>query len=77
MRIMQLTELRADQRRQLIDAQQAFRAWRTADREFSHSYRGEMHWRKVDGREYLSRKYHKAPKSIRSRAVFTTVPLAI
>jgi hypothetical protein len=54
---MQLSELTADQRRQLIDAQQAFRAWRTADREFRHSYRGQMYWRKVRGREYLSRKY--------------------
>jgi len=65
---MQLTELTADQRRQLIDAQQAFRAWRAADREFRHSYRGEMHWRRVDGREYLSRKYHKVWEQLGRRS---------
>jgi hypothetical protein len=65
---MQLAELRADQRRQLIDAQQAFHAWRTADREFRHSYRGEMHWRKVSGREYLARKYHKVWEQLGRRS---------
>lgn len=65
---MQLAELTPDQRRQLIDAQQAFRAWRTADREFRHSYRGEMHWRKVSGREYLSRKYHKVWQQLGPRS---------
>jgi hypothetical protein len=61
---VRLGELTADQRRQLVDAQQAFRSWRTADREFRHSYRGQMHWRKVGGREYLSRKYHKVWEEI-------------
>jgi hypothetical protein len=68
---MRLAELVADQRRQLVDAQQAFRAWRTADREFRHSYRGEMHWRKVAGREYLSRKYHNVWEQIGPRSVGT------
>jgi hypothetical protein len=65
---MQLSELTAGQRRQLIDAQQAFRAWRTADREFRHSYRGQMYWRKVRGREYLSRKYHNVWEQIGPRS---------
>jgi hypothetical protein len=65
---MHLSELTADQRRQLIDAQQTFRAWRTADREFRHSYRGQMHWRKVGGHEYLSRKYHNVWEQIGPRS---------
>jgi hypothetical protein len=68
---MQLSELRADQRRQLVDAQQAFQAWRTADREFRHSYRGEMHWRKVRGHEYLSRKYQNFWEQIGPRSEST------
>ncbi len=51
------TELSNEQRRQLIDATQVFEVWRQADREFKHSYRGSMHWRKSGGREYLGRKY--------------------
>ena len=33
---------RQSQRRQRIDARQAFEVWRTADREFRHSYRGSV-----------------------------------
>src|ERR1700687_5314734 len=82
---MQLSELTADQRRQLIDAQQAFQAWRAADREFRHSCRGEMHWRKVGGREYLSRKYHnvwqqlgrRSPKTEQIKEDYTTQRTAL
>jgi len=56
---MDFVELNADQRRQRIDAKQAFEVWRAADRDFRHSYRGSMHWRRVAGREYLSRKHSK------------------
>ena len=54
---MDFVELTADQRRQRIDAKQAFEVWRTAAKEFRHSYRGSMHWRRVGNRDYLSRKF--------------------
>lgn len=54
---MSFVDLTADQRRQRIDAVQAFAVWRETDREFRHSYRGTMHWRRVGVTEYLSRKY--------------------
>ena len=47
---MELAELSADQRRRLVDATQAFEAWREADREFRHSYRGSInHERGIRG----------------------------
>jgi hypothetical protein len=52
---MLLTELNADQRRRLVDATQAFEAWREADREFRHSFSGSMRWKTVHQREYLYR----------------------
>jgi hypothetical protein len=54
---MPFAELDNEQRRQLIDATQAFEAWRAADQEFRHSYQGAMYWRKSKGTEYLGRKY--------------------
>jgi hypothetical protein len=65
---MQFAELSADQRRQFINAKQSFEAWREADQEFRHTYRGEMRWRKVGGREYLSRKYHKVWNQVGPRS---------
>jgi len=59
---MKLRELSNEQRRQLIDAQQAFRAWREAAQEFRHGYpplykgfRATMRWKRVQGKEYLYR----------------------
>src|SRR5262245_11443171 len=59
---MQFTELTNEQRRQLVDAQQAFRVWRDAYKEFRHGYppinkgfRAGMRWRHIDGAEYLYR----------------------
>lgn len=54
---MQYRELSNEQRRDLIDAQQLYEAWRGEDREFRHSYRGTMHWSKTGNREYLRRRY--------------------
>jgi hypothetical protein len=68
---MELLELSADQRRQLIDAKQAFAAWRASALEFQHSYRGTMHWRKVAGREYLSRKYANVWEQVGPRSAET------
>lgn len=52
---MSLQELTLDQRRQLIDVQQRFEAWRTADRAFRESNKGSMTWKRVNGHEYLYR----------------------
>jgi len=59
---MRFRELTAEQRRQLIDAQQAFRAWHEANHEFRHGYppiyqgyRASMRWKRVAGKEYLYR----------------------
>ncbi len=52
---MSLQELALDQRRQLIDVQQRFEAWRTADRAFRESNKGSMTWKRVNGHEYLYR----------------------
>jgi hypothetical protein len=50
-----LPELELDQRRQLIDVQQRFEAWRAADRAFRASNKGSMAWKRIKGREYLYR----------------------
>ena len=52
---MPLIELTNEQRRQLIDAKQTFQAWRAADRDFRHAYRGTMRWVSVNGVQYLYR----------------------
>lgn len=65
---MRFEELSGEQRRQMIDAKQAFNAWRQADQEFRHSYRKEMHWHKVGGHEYLYRKFHKVWEQIGPRS---------
>lgn len=52
---MDFPELELDQRRQLIDTQQRFEAWRLADRIFRTSYKGSMAWKKIKGKEHLYR----------------------
>jgi hypothetical protein len=77
---MAFIELDNEQRRQLVDATQAFEAWRATDREFRHSYRGAMYWRKSRGKEYLGRKYSnntwehlgaRSPETERIKADYT------
>ncbi len=65
---MELAELSADQRRRLVDATQAFEAWRDADREFRHSYRGSMRWKTVNGKQYLYRVFGKIGQSLGPRS---------
>jgi len=65
---MQLDELSSDQRRRLVDATQVFEAWRQADREFRHSYRGTMRWKTVHQRDYLYRIYGKIGQSLGPRS---------
>src|SRR5262249_18529394 len=52
---MNFPELSLDQRRQLIDVQQRFEAWRIADRAFRGSNKGSMTWKRIAGKEYLYR----------------------
>jgi hypothetical protein len=65
---MQFAELSNEQRRQMIDARQTFAPWRHADREFRHSYRGSMRWKRVGGAEYLYRSQGHVEKSIGRRS---------
>ena len=52
---VELPELSLEQRRQLIDVQQRFEAWRTAERSFQDGNKGSMTWKRVGGRQYLYR----------------------
>ncbi len=52
---MNFPELSLEQRRQLIDVQQRFEAWRVADRAFRESNKGSMTWKRIGGKEYLYR----------------------
>lgn len=61
---MEFPELSNEQRRQLIDAQQLFSAWRDADWEFRHQFKGTMRWVPVSGVDYL---YHVQSGVRRSR----------
>jgi len=65
---MELAELSADQRRRLVDATQVFEAWREADREFRHSYRGAMRWKTINGTQYLYRTFGKIGNSLGPRS---------
>lgn len=64
-------ELSNEQRRQLIDATQAFEAWRYSAQEFAHSYRGSMLWKKISGHEYLYRKQGSVWQSLGPRSAET------
>lgn len=65
---MELAEFSADQRRRLVDATQAYEAWREAERDFRHSYRGSMRWKTIRGREYLYRTFGKIGNSMGPRS---------
>jgi hypothetical protein len=65
---MALSEFNEEQRRELIDMQQLFDGWRTADHEFRHSYKGRMRWKKISGKEYLYRVSRGVEKSLGQRS---------
>jgi hypothetical protein len=64
---MDFAELNMEQRRRLVDIRQVFEAWRTANAEFRHSYRGTMRWRHIHGRDYLYRISGKVEHSLGPR----------
>ncbi len=53
---MEFRYLRNDHARQIVDTEQVFNEWATADREYAHSYAGSMIWKTVSGKDYLYRK---------------------
>jgi len=59
---MDFTELSNEQRRQLIDAQQAFAAWHRAARELDDL--GSLYWQSSKGRRYLYEKRRGLRKSL-------------
>ena len=61
-------ELRNEQIRQLIDAEQVFEAWREADRERRRRFLGSMSWKTLSGRDYLYRKVSGSAKSLGPRS---------
>ena len=68
---MEFAELNEEQRRRLVDIRQVFEAWRTADADFRHSYRGSMRWRRVNGKDYLYRISGKVEHSLGPRSAET------
>ncbi|WP_167507117.1 MULTISPECIES: nucleotidyltransferase domain-containing protein [unclassified Mesorhizobium] len=59
-----LRELTSDQRRQLIDTQQVYESWRSADDEHQRRFVGSMRWAKRNGVEYLLRKVGQTENSL-------------
>lgn len=64
---MNLRLLSGEQRRQLIDTQQVYEAWRAANEESNHRFAGSMRWGKRNGTDYLLRKLGKSETSLGPR----------
>jgi hypothetical protein len=59
-----LKVLTGEQRRQLVDTQQAYEVWRIARADSNHRFAGGMRWASRNGREYLLRKIGKTETSL-------------
>jgi hypothetical protein len=68
---MSINDLRGEQRRQLIDAQQVFDTWRQARQEAKRRFAGSMRWGERNGTEYLLRKIRQTETSLGRRSVET------
>ena len=64
---LEFKDLTADQRRQLIDTQQVYEAWRAAKADSNHRFAGSMRWGERSGKEYLLRKTGKTETSLGPR----------
>ncbi len=64
---MKFNVLTAEQRRQLIDTQQVYEAWRAAKADSNHRFAGSMRWGERSGKEYLLRKTGKTETSLGPR----------
>ena len=61
---MLLNELTGEQRRQLIDTQQVYQAWREADADKRRRFAGSMRWAPRNRAEYLLRKQGRIEQSL-------------
>jgi hypothetical protein len=68
---LHLNELSGEQRRQLIDTQQAYEAWREVSQMARRRFRGSMRWVVRNGTEYLLRKTGHAETSLGPRSAET------
>jgi hypothetical protein len=64
---MIMNELNGEQRRQLIDTQQAYGAWREAHLDHNRRFLGSMRWAAREGADYLLRKIGRSEKSLGPR----------
>jgi hypothetical protein len=64
---LHLKDLNGEQRRQLIDTQQVYEAWRAANEASLHRYAGSMRWAARNGTEYLLRKTGRSETSLGPR----------
>ena len=64
-------EMNGEQRRQMIDTQQVFEAWRAARLERDRRFKGGMRWGKRNGAEYLLRKAGRGESSLGRRSADT------
>jgi hypothetical protein len=64
---LELKPLTAEQRRQLIDTQQVYEGWRTANLESNRRFAGSMRWAHRDAKEYLLRKVGRTETSLGPR----------
>jgi hypothetical protein len=65
---LELKPLSGEQRRQLIDTQQAYEAWRAANADAKHRFAGSMRWALRDRKEYLLRKIRNTETSLGPRS---------
>jgi hypothetical protein len=65
---LDLKPLSAEQRRQLVDTQQVYEAWRGVNEESNRRFAGSMRWGKRNGTEYLLRKVGKTETSLGVRS---------
>jgi len=68
---MKFHELKHDQRRQLIDTQQVYEAWRSARAERDRRFTGSMRWAPRNGTDYLLRKIGSRETSLGRRSSAT------
>ena len=64
---MYFSELSGEQRRQFIDTQQVYGAWRDADAEKRRRFAGSMRWGERNGTDYLLRKVGSRETSLGPR----------
>lgn len=64
---LNLSELSEEQRRQLIDAQQVYGAWREAADEKRRRFTGGVRWAARGGKDYLLRKTGQSERSLGAR----------